>query len=424
MARLGLVSLLVSPLPALSSPDDPAGNGYHSSKVRLPKWHPTYDMKRSTILMPCNDSGWHRVDEALRYGLVSYDWANAHELWMQGSPVDDETKLTAQADLVVAADPSGSTRVGVYRNAIKAFNWFGQLVQKKLDDPQYAGWFIPYKDCQGQNVNPPCTGSKCSCAWHDHAGQLDGGTQDCGKSPCGGYVFDHRNESFSEWFIHEFIISDHTILRKGISEMYLDDRVELSGIAEADPHFLQDTGLSRVEMQALKDAFESNMEKVYGMIIEQGAFAWQMLYAGPFVLPQYFYNGTLVPSGGLQPEVCAERLRAYCKPDGYGAQRAIAYTNNVHPDDARVRADQCLSVFLLTRGDYAWIGFDYRGCKSDPYPRPALWDEDYGEPLAVCFETNPNSMIFQREWTKATVMWDCRTGWGDIAMKPSGDVAV
>eukprot|EP00404_Azadinium_spinosum_P046031 CAMPEP_0180811964 /NCGR_PEP_ID=MMETSP1038_2-20121128/65730_1 /TAXON_ID=632150 /ORGANISM="Azadinium spinosum, Strain 3D9" /LENGTH=55 /DNA_ID=CAMNT_0022853419 /DNA_START=39 /DNA_END=203 /DNA_ORIENTATION=- len=55
-------------------------------------------MRRSTILMPCNESGWHRVQEALNYGLVSYDWANAKQLWKHHSPVDDEAFMVAQAD--------------------------------------------------------------------------------------------------------------------------------------------------------------------------------------------------------------------------------------------------------------------------------------------------------------------------------------
>ena len=31
--------------------------------------------------MPCNDSGFHDVQEAVQYGIVSYDWSNAKQLW-------------------------------------------------------------------------------------------------------------------------------------------------------------------------------------------------------------------------------------------------------------------------------------------------------------------------------------------------------
>eukprot|EP00931_Biecheleriopsis_adriatica_P089111 TRINITY_DN63293_c0_g1_i1.p1 TRINITY_DN63293_c0_g1~~TRINITY_DN63293_c0_g1_i1.p1 ORF type:complete len:434 (+),score=72.04 TRINITY_DN63293_c0_g1_i1:27-1328(+) len=405
----------------MASPDNPAGNGYKSPKLRLPKWPPTYDMKRSTILMPCNYSGWHSVDEALQYGLVSYDWANAKSLWSEHSPVDDESLLVAQADMVIAADPAGRTRIGVYRNTIKAFNWFGKVIQEKLDDPNYAGWFIQYRNCTGPESNrsyspPACTLEKCSCAWHDHAGQLGGGTQDCGQSPCGGYVFDHRNASFADWFVNEFIITEDTILRKGITELYLDDRVETWGISEAEGHFVEDTGLTLKERQALKDAFDRNMEKVYDLIIERGAFAWQMLDAGPFVVPAYFPNGSLKPNGMVQPDKCAEILRSYCNVNSTAAQRALAYTNNPNPDNASIQAAQYAAVFLLTRGDYAWIGYDYRGCKSKPYPRPQEWDTDYGEPISTCAETSLGSRLFRRQWSRASVEWDCNSGRGTIAL--------
>ena len=32
-------------------------------------------------------------------------------------------------------------------NKIKALNWFGN-VREKIDDPQFAGWFIKFKDCK------------------------------------------------------------------------------------------------------------------------------------------------------------------------------------------------------------------------------------------------------------------------------------
>merc|ERR1712012_157470 len=95
--------------------------------------------------------------------------------------------------------------------------------------------------------------------------------------------------------------------------------------------------------------------------------------------------------------------------------RALAYTHNVNPDDATVRADQYLAQFLLTRGDYAWIGYDYRGCKTDLYPRPLEWDVDYGEPIGACFETADHSQIFKRLWAKAEVEWDCNLRHGSIA---------
>lgn len=59
------------------------------------------------------------------------------------------------------------------------------------------------------------------------------------------------------------------------------------------------------------------------------------------------------------------------------------------------------------------------GCTdgSTENPRAAEWDEEFGEPLAVCAETAPGSGVFSREWTGATVQFDCNAGHGSITRK-------
>jgi len=37
-----------------------------------------WDLLRSTIMQPCNYSGWFDADLAAEFGVVSFDWAN-HE---------------------------------------------------------------------------------------------------------------------------------------------------------------------------------------------------------------------------------------------------------------------------------------------------------------------------------------------------------
>lgn len=60
--------------------------------------------------------------EAIRYGLVVYDWSNAKDIWANQHPMNDEELLTKQAEMVLAADPGipgEQPRVWVYRNTIK-----------------------------------------------------------------------------------------------------------------------------------------------------------------------------------------------------------------------------------------------------------------------------------------------------------------
>ena len=53
-----------------------------------------------------------------------------------------------QAEMVLAADPGvpgHAPRVWVYRNKIKALNWFSS-VREKLDDPAYSSWFVKFRN--------------------------------------------------------------------------------------------------------------------------------------------------------------------------------------------------------------------------------------------------------------------------------------
>lgn len=56
-------------------------------------------------------------------------------------------------------------------------------------------------------------------------------------------------------------------------------------------------------------------------------------------------------------------------------------------------------------------------------PRAKEWDRDFGVPtgtrgtLTACAETASGTGVFRREYTKATVEWDCGTGHGTITPK-------
>jgi hypothetical protein len=92
-------------------------------------------------------------------------------------------------------------------------------------------------------------------------------------------------------------------------------------------------------------------------------------------------------------------------------------------------ARDATAEFLLTRGDYAWIGYDWSGCYPLPLnktthkpfnstwlrPRPALWDQDFGgAPSGPCEETAQGSEVFVRHYPRADVKWTCATGEGEI----------
>lgn len=69
---------------------------------------------------------------------------------------------------------------------------------------------------------------------------------------------------------------------------------------------------------------------------------------------------------------------------------------------------------------YAMLGYSWCGCTNGEQmrPRAAEWDEDFGSPSnGACSETSAGSGVFSREYTKATVSWDCNAMHGTITRK-------
>ncbi len=98
-------------------------------------------------------------------------------------------------------------------------------------------------------------------------------------------------------------------------------------------------------------------------------------------------------------------------------QDAHAIFYKMSPNDELLTpvGEQYTIAFLLTRGKFSWIGFEWAGCRSTYYPRPQSWDVDYGVPLGNC-SASGNNGTFVRRYTKAIVAWDCNTGLGNITM--------
>ena len=83
--------------------------------------------------------------------------------------------------------------------------------------------------------------------------------------------------------------------------------------------------------------------------------------------------------------------------------------------------EQDLATFLLIRGAYAYIGYNWVGCSFDSWPSggrhnqsfqfPDALNKDYGTPKGVCSEIALG--VFAREFEGgATVQFDCNTWQG------------
>ena len=102
--RATLPALLLATFPHLATGGIPPP----ARSLVPPGWAPSYDLAASTIAMPCNDSGLMLDQRAFRHwGVLSWDWSNGMDLWINQKPMDSEGMLVRQLELTKAANPRG-----------------------------------------------------------------------------------------------------------------------------------------------------------------------------------------------------------------------------------------------------------------------------------------------------------------------------
>jgi hypothetical protein len=424
-------------------------------------WPPSYRMRDSTFINPCNFSGYYdygAFPALADFGLVSYDWATAKEVWARHKPMTNQGSMVEQARRTKQHNPNA--KVLVYRNLVKALPWFEE-VREKLEDPAYWGWFLRLKPELRHGTT--ATGNlfhdfKQTPGKGDHrtSPRLDGW---CGSSPtdpsgcdcgsgveCGEYLWNHSNASLSHWLISTYLNGSRFGLgNEAIDGFFLDDQwVNSSGNTpgqmpgpseESSP--MDACGMSNASVDEMTAAWNRNLVKAQAAIVANDGVYWgghrSML-------------GFVSPVPDSNSSVCSTYLRKACAPDSLlqtGSHLhllAVNVTRMPAPwqqEPASVLHD--LASFLLVRGPWAWLGYNwaYCGCGGAPgpgpqpglgarfpwrmdcggYPRPASLDVDYGEPTGLCAETSAGSGVFQRSWTKATVAMDCNTGTPSITLK-------
>jgi hypothetical protein len=79
----------------------------------LPRWKPSWNMSQSTIMQPCNYSGFLEPSFASKFGIVDIDWANAKRQWSNTAPMDSEALMVEQASALRRLNPQA--KPWVYR---------------------------------------------------------------------------------------------------------------------------------------------------------------------------------------------------------------------------------------------------------------------------------------------------------------------
>ena len=123
----------------------------------------TYQMNLSTIIMPCNDTGFTDPQSTKGWGIVDFDWSNGKgtgsaDGWVKHKPMDDEEMLFQQVKMTTEA--TAGTTVWVYRCTVYGYPWYTD-VRKILEDAAYDAWWMhfrvpnPYSPKCDSNYDPP-----------------------------------------------------------------------------------------------------------------------------------------------------------------------------------------------------------------------------------------------------------------------------
>ena len=405
-------------------------------KAYWPRMQQTYQMNKSTIIMPCNNTGFTDPATTLGWSIVDFDWSNSKgtgtaDGWAKHKPMDDEELLFKQVQMTAAATPG--TTAWIYRNSVYGYPWYTS-VRKALEDPAYADFFIKFKP------NGPWTSKKCDAAnttlcsdfYHSQEqspgyphgdGDCAAPACDCGSVPCGFYVFNHSShtvvngQTFQQWFIHSYMLNS-VGSNPLVSGFFWDDVWNPQcNIHDQVKDTCEDMGLSQQDLVQLTADYLDNMAALRNATLSAGKYTWQMLWTGGDASG----IGSTCPSPLVKQQSCAADLRALCSATSPAQTRAMMYAfgpGGCRGDPSQlVQFRQDLANFLLVRGPYAWLGHGWLGC-SRVYDFPTELNQDYGEPIdSVCRETAVNSGIFVREWSKASVQMDCNTWTPTLSMK-------
>ena len=87
-----------------------------------PKWPVTWSLSSSSIIQPCNYSGFvEPLSFYAQFGVVDFDWSSAKAIWVKGNAtnggMNDEELLVEQCSMLKALNPN--LRCFVYRNLVK-----------------------------------------------------------------------------------------------------------------------------------------------------------------------------------------------------------------------------------------------------------------------------------------------------------------
>jgi len=410
----------------------------------LPSWKPTYIMNMSTFVYTCNYTGKSDVSPAsilTKFSLVFFDWSESKEVWAKKSPMACSETLLSQAKALKVSNPS--SRVFLYSNIVKALPWMIK-VRQLLESDNASSMFLTYMSKTSPSHSPRCDFNfdppRCSDLYHDQVqtpqfpsnNRYDGTCSspcDCGKIPCGEYLWDVRKEFVRDYIVNEYVMGNYSMGSGLIDGISLDDSwvnatqqgsnsctgSPVGGPSEIDSFCWTDMGLDEQDTVDLTNGW---METVAAVNEKVNA-------AGGMTMPQFSTAST--PANDTSQ--CVAFFRSACGPQGLYQSLPILHSFSEAP--GRIFSPipyftQDLVTFLLIRGDFGFLGFNWNGCSYGQNPPggrynqswtfPEALNNDYGDPTSTCSENSQSPNIFERNFTKSHVSFDCNAWSGAITM--------
>ena len=89
-------------------------------------------------------------------------------------------------------------------------------------------------------------------------------------------------QTFRDWWINEYMISNETLFHKNpstgkpqvIGLGWLDDNMSPRGPSEEDKHYIADTGASEASMMSQTEAYRISMYELTKKVLPLGGFWW------------------------------------------------------------------------------------------------------------------------------------------------------
>ena len=108
------------------------------SAALQPNLPPRYQMNQSTIVMPCNKSGYMDPERTVGWSIIDFDWSNGKAIWTKQRPMMDEVVLQNQVKMSTASSLGQS--VWVYRGSMWAYPWCTRALTAPLCRRRRCCW--------------------------------------------------------------------------------------------------------------------------------------------------------------------------------------------------------------------------------------------------------------------------------------------